>query len=604
MSAKSKLLPRRKLTEKLLRTIAESRLTMVVAPMGYGKTTVAAALRRGLEGKAYYYAVPDGPHEARFLWRDMFDCFQAQRLPPAAILRRYGFPDTAATIRQVQGRLGEVGKPLYLFLDDYHRVTDPALTAFWEILVKSELPDFHLVLFSRTTPQFQLGEPRIKGLATIYEHDLLAFSEGETGEFFRLHEIGDPQAAAEAHRYSEGWPAAVWLCLQSWRDCGRIIPSPDLESLLANLVGVYDQDERDLLMRLSVLESFTEADAAEISASLQTPARLRTLREKNAFLSYDRKTGHYQFHSIFRDFLSRELTAAHHIDQPALRRRAGECCAAKQKLLPALRLFAKAGRDEDYIRLLDLFLQPKAESESAFFVDEVFNIVTALPWRVRLQNPLGYLAFVYLFSQIINDHRTDLLLAEIEELFADSPAVPEYLRQRVLGEVEIIRGVLAFPDFGQGLLHYEKAAALLPGSSIFLSKDTAWNFGHPNFAFMLLSEPGQYQDLVDFCKQNSPVYTKLAGGIGRGADKVVLAEYMVERGELTPAEPLLKEGLRLGRDERQAATAIMAGFNLGRAYAKLGAEGRLSASRRFHDLYGRDQDAEPVRGKHDQSPDF
>lgn len=562
------LLPRPHLTEALLDAIKAHSLTVVSAPMGYGKTTLARAAAdavSGEGGEAYYYSAPNGPHDAPFFWHDMFKQLETQGIGIAPAMLRIGFPETASQARQAAQILKSLDAPTCLFLDDYHQVTDAAVNAFLENLVRAGIPNFHVILFSRTRPDISLEELRIKRLAAVFGQDFLAFSEAETREYFLMNGVIEANAAIEAQTYSEGWPAALWLGLQSWLANGRIIDSGDIDSLLAHTVfAAYEPEERDLLMRLSALDYFTEDGADKLAAVPDASARLRTLREKNAFLSFDVKRGYYQFHSIFRDFLRKELAAARHIDKPSLYRLAGECCVEQQRFMSAIRLFALAGRDEDLLRIMDMFLLPGCDKAFVYFQKEIFDVAGAIPWRVRSRHPMGYLAFIVKGLVIPHDRRSAPMLKEAWERLSNAPEMPEHQQKTLRGEFEITRGLAVFNDLWALCEHYEEAFRLLEGPSFILSNSTAWSYGSPSISFISLRERGRYGELVELLERYWNICDKLTNGTTKCGDKALRAEYALERGRFAEAEQLAREILLACRDARQATAALAAAFCLAR----------------------------------------
>lgn len=564
------LLDRPNLIQKVLRAAAAHSLTAVVAPMGYGKTTLARALRESLPGTACYYAVPAGPHDGHFLWHDMGGAFGEQGLGIGLAQQRLGMPETASQARrslELMRGLATRDTPVYLILDDYHHVTDPLFDAFWERVAKEAVPDLHVILLSRARPGVNLEELCLKRQAALFEQGLLAFTQEETEAFFRANGIDEPAAAVKSYRYSEGWPAVIWLCLQSWRTTGRVAASRDIDSLLANAVfAAYSRDERDLLLRLSVFESFTGEDAEKIAADAGwLPVSLMELQRKNAFLAFDAKTETYIFHSIFRDFLRKRLAATAHIDKPPLYRLAGECCFARRNHACAFRLFHKAGRDEDFSRFLDIFRRFMEERIPFYFAEERFRMANDVPWRVRLQNPLGWLAFVALYTGMRHDGRTASLLDETEEQFRNAEDISEGMKQRLQGEIEVIRGNLAFNDLVSAARHYKKAVQLLDGPSLFTSNSVNWNFGSPSITFVGLRERGGYAKLPEQGARVLREYNILSGGKTQGAEKLLDAEYLMVHGDFAAAEPLFTDALYIcGDNDNRLMTSLIASFGLAR----------------------------------------
>ncbi len=586
------LLARPNLTRHVADTAALHSLTAVVAPMGYGKTTLARELCRALPGTACYYAVPAGPHDGRFLWLDIGSGYEAQGLGAergiGAAMRRLGLPETASQARQALEYLRALGKPecpVWLLIDDYHHATDPLFDAFWRRVATEDVPHLHVILLSRTRPGVNLEELCLKRRAALLDQSLLVFSPAETEAFFRENGVENPDAAAEAQRYSEGWPAALWLCLQSWKAGGGAAAPGDIDSLLANAVfAAYSRDEQDLLLRLSVFEFFTGEDAERIAAYAGwLPVGLMELRRKNAFLSFDARTGFHQFHGIFRDFLRKRLAATAHVDKPGLYRLAGECCFERRDHVNAFRLFHKAGRDEDLLRLLDTFRRFAEDRNVAYFAEERFRAAMSIPWRVRLQNPMGWLAVIGTRVLTGKDRGAAPLIDEAEERFRAAEEIPPGLKQRLLGEIEVVRGLLAFNDPDRMLPHYAAAARLLNGPSRFVSEKTAWNIGSPNQFFITLREPGTVVPLEGggYATRMEETWGEiiranniLSGGQMGDAVRHFNMECLLERGEFSEAEALLAAALPgRGDSGRECAAALAASFGLARLAVATGRAG-------------------------------
>lgn len=489
----------------------------------------------------------------------------------APALRRLGLPETAYQRSEAFALLRGLASPTFIIIDDYHLVTDPALGGFLDVLTLEALENLHLALFSRTRPEaIRLDELYVKRLAVVVEQNFLAFTEPEVEDYFKYSGIHDAAAVSEAWHYSEGWPAALWLCKQSWLNCGAIRTSDSIDSLMHTVFSAYDTEERDMLMCLSVLDSFTESDAAKVSAGPRSRARLRRLYEKNAFLLFDKAKGHYHLHGIFRDFLRKELACAPHINLPVLYRQAGDCCARRKEVVQAMRLLVRAGRDDDLKTLLDFFLRYDEDPAVIYFAEEVYQLVTGIPWRVRLQNPLGYMACVTLYAVMWTDHRAVTLLEEAEERLLNAEDMPEYLRKRLAGEFEVLRGTLAFNDMDAVWEHYNAACRLLNGPSVTLSQDTMWNFGSPNLAFLLLRKPGEYLGLLEAGERNFPAYLSLSGGIGKGGMTLLRAEHMLELGSLAGVEPLLWQVMRGCKGDKHMHTLLAGVFTMARLYIATG----------------------------------
>ena len=333
-------------------------------------------------------------------------------------LKNLGFPGDNAAVQRALNyirdhiRDGMAGRRVLLILDDWHFADFPEFDAFLERMAREGIPGLTLLLLSRSRPAFAVEDLRLKGFARVFGQDLLTFSEKEAVEYFARHGVSDALASKAAWKACEGWPAALWLALEAYkeqpgaasaqaaRSTGAVhAPFPvDAASLLESVVFPhYSAEEQRLLMQCSVLESFSAEQAALVTDNPAAPECLRRLLEDNALLSHDPASGLYRLHSLFRTFLTEKLDGATDVDNAALYGRAGESCLLSGDLLQAARFFHRAGRDEDLLCLLDIFTLPQGNLLLFFAADTVLPLVQSIPWRVRAQRPVAYLAFIYFY---------------------------------------------------------------------------------------------------------------------------------------------------------------------------------------------------------------
>lgn len=573
-------LPRDHLVATLEAAVASYALVVLTAPLGYGKTTLAHELAERIREQVFYVAIPSGPHNALYLWDLIFRDLAAQGFEAAIPLQHIGFPTEPLHLQRVLDSFRSHNRPLFLIVDDYHFVADTRMDDFVEALVRENIPGVHILLLSRTRPGLPLGDMRVKKLVALFGQDMLAFSQQEAIAYFHLHGSHDEYVAKSAWTFTEGWAAALWLSLQGWHSHGTIKPVHDVEALLSETVfAAYDVADQTFLLQLSVLGSFTPRQAAAISNDTSAPRRLRQLHNQNAFISYTPASDTYQLHSIFRTFLANRLaeqpegalatdSAAglwpHYIDKPSLYRRTGEWFAAHNGPVRAIRFFAQAGRDEDLVRILDIFAASGDGLLIAFDPEGIPAILQRIPWRVRAVCPLGWLSFVCYYITVGNTKDGVQLLVEADQRFATDEAISPAMRQRIKGELAFVRGVFAFNDLAAMREIHGEAHALLQGQRSIIAKPrNIWTFGSPHIAFSFVREPGTYGQLRDLLDDHLPPFQEMTG-TAIGGDILFRAEWLLETGVLDKVEPFLLKGLHMVVSKEQLAGLVVVYFTLGR----------------------------------------
>ena len=137
--------------QESLRPISRCALTTVVAPMGYGKTTAVNWYleERAKAGPLRVVRISVYSDNLAIFWRSAQDAFARAGID---LLREYACPTDAAGGGLLADDLchelaGET--PCYLFIDDFHLLTDQRVTAFLCMLAGRLPANVHLIIASR-----------------------------------------------------------------------------------------------------------------------------------------------------------------------------------------------------------------------------------------------------------------------------------------------------------------------------------------------------------------------------------------------------------------------------------------------------------------------
>ena len=186
------------------------RTTLLVAPGGFGKTTVLAATcrRAAADGVPVAWLTLDPGDDAATL--DAYLAFAFDRtgidfpeaLAAAAATARH--PRTARVLRTLEQR----GAPCVLTLDELERVADPEAVDLLAFLLRAAPPCLHLALACRDLPPGLDAAPAVFGADAVFVTAAdLTFSKSDVARFFALSLSHG--ALDDVHRESGGWPIAL-----------------------------------------------------------------------------------------------------------------------------------------------------------------------------------------------------------------------------------------------------------------------------------------------------------------------------------------------------------------------------------------------------------
>ncbi len=541
---------RKQVLQWLRRAALSYRLVVVTAPPGYGKTTLARSLADDIKVETYHFSTPGAVGEPERLWEMLWTELEGQGLAVASTLRRLAVPNDTSRMETVLEALGTVSSALLIF-DEYQNYSLPFMDSLVEKLAGARHTGPSVAVFSRSHPEMNLEELQVKGRAAVFNHSLLAFSEAEAREFFQINGVMDPALSRAAWADSEGWIAALRLCLAHCRNSGDAFPEENFEPLVDDaLRACCTEEERGFLRQVSLLDVFTASEVASLTGDRRARRRLYSLWRKNAFITFEPIHRTYRMHRLVKRHLENSLAKVGPDAATALYRRAAECHAARRNFMPAYRLLVKAGRDEDILRLLALLAEQGGERTTDCDWRELRSILDAIPWRLRRLNPAGYMAYLWLYCTAGDGYADGEAIREAWKQFVTADTVPPHIRRRIKGELQFLRGFLHFPSLHLLARHHFRAYRLLDGRPFLASKRLSWSFSSPHLSFVYHHHSGEFHRLPELLGHHWEKVVKMTEGAAVGLQLASSAEYHLERGELEKADGLVRdlEGLVSKRD--------------------------------------------------------
>lgn len=300
-----------------LRRAGLRRLTTIVAPAGYGKTSLAVQWYELLkeDGVKLCWVSLDAEHtnQEAFLLA-LIDALQtllhedgadAGNLPAAALLSVL-----ATRLRKIEG-------PLVVFLDDYHFAqTDATEALMAKILADLSLEHVKLVLVSRSPPRFPLSALRLRGEFKQFGVAELGFTDAEAGELFagKGTHLTEEQVGS-FNRRTEGWAVAlqmVSLLVSESEESDSILASfdgggADMGSYLSEQVFEHlPEDIRQFLIGTAALPAFNHSLLEAVLESREQADLSERLADYALPVTLLAGPGNWmRFHPVFNEFLKK-----------------------------------------------------------------------------------------------------------------------------------------------------------------------------------------------------------------------------------------------------------------------------------------------------------
>ena len=258
---------------------ASRRATLLVAPGGFGKTTLLAACCRDAQARGIPVAwlSADEADDAATLDTYLAYAFERAGLDIGAQLHSGVGAASYRRVALVPQAIEAAGGHCVLALDELERLTDPDAVALLDSLLRSTRPRLSVVIACRELPAgLDLAAEVLDSGAEVLTAEDLRFSKAEIARFFNL-ELSRRQLARVAER-SSGWPIVLRL-VRNEGDPGGDGASRVVRDVIANWmtaklwVGIANED-RELVLDVGLFESF---DADLLDEVLDQPGAMSRL---------------------------------------------------------------------------------------------------------------------------------------------------------------------------------------------------------------------------------------------------------------------------------------------------------------------------------------
>ncbi|MGF6960186.1 LuxR C-terminal-related transcriptional regulator [Paraburkholderia youngii] len=347
------------------------RLTVIKAPAGFGKTSLALTwlerLRREGVLVAWLSLDSEDDEPARFLYHLAQALQQACDGVGASAIGL----TTAASLVPAQSivstlinELVEVDDEVCIFLDDFHLISLPAVHDAVSFLVENAPSHVHVVICTRTDPPLPLGRLRAGNSLLELDASTLRFDFDETRSFVEHECPGKLHASSIKLLFArtEGWAAALRI---SASVLARAAHKPDAEvapasgasrpfaAYLEDMVKRLPGGMVEFMLRTSILERLSAPLCEAVTGVRTSQAMLESIAARQLLLEpLDLDGTWFRFHHLMGEYLHRRLQTQHRDEVADLHRRACQWYAQEAQWTDAVRHAIAAGDVEEAVSLI------------------------------------------------------------------------------------------------------------------------------------------------------------------------------------------------------------------------------------------------------------
>ena len=347
-------------------------IVSVVAPPGYGKTTVLSQWAEH-NGQAFaWVSVDERDNDPKVLLTYVAEALNAVEPIDERVFDALASPNSSvpgSVVPRLGSAFSSITSPVALVLDDVHMLRNRECQAALSVLADHVPGGSQLAVAGRTQPPLRVARLRAEGRLLEIGPGDLSLDRDEASLLLRNADItlGEDDMT-ELHRRTEGWPAGLYLAALYLREGGPLTSAAVSFGGDDRLVTEYMESEflarisrrqRAFLTRTAVLERMCGPLCDAVLEDSGSAGVLADLERSNLLLvPLDRRGQWYRYHHLFRDMLLAELRRLEPGLIPVLHRRAAQWHEGNAEPGEALRYWMQAGETDSAARLIGTLAFP------------------------------------------------------------------------------------------------------------------------------------------------------------------------------------------------------------------------------------------------------
>lgn len=538
------------------------KLTLISAPAGYGKTSMAVEWLHELGYPVAWLSLDAMDNDpARFL---SYLISAMQSVQPeigktvSALVQSPQRPPAEVLITQLLNDLEAYTEVLILVLDDYHVINNLTIHQQISFLLEHLPVNIHMAILTREDPLIPIGRLRARNQVLEIRQDGLRFNLEETENFMR--QVMQLKLSREdilaLERRTEGWAAGLQLVgitlqglpdqksfIQQFTGSTRFI----LDYLMEEVVNRQPENIRDFLLSTSILERLCGPLCEVLTGQPGGGEILEKLEQSNMFIvPLDQSGTWYRYHALFAELLRHELNKVEQTPGIAhLHQKASQWFEAQEIIAEAIQHSLAA---KDWVKAAQLIGQV---SDGMLMHGEV---MTLLRWLEILPDQLinshYELCMTYIWVLLLTGKYDQVkpVLEQVGRLV--NPGSVE------LGQVATARAYLArcIGDNQDVIKTSRLALALLPDTDVAQRSNLLMNLG------MVYWQDGRLDEAMPTLVEAQEKASQAANLYAQLTSELFLARIHVSKGELHEAAQQYPSIIDRGP---QIPVTILAYFDLG-----------------------------------------
>lgn len=547
----------------LLKREAYRTLIALVAPMGYGKTTLMGEWAHSLASR-HKVGWLTLEAEDQYVHRFLHDCIlslplgseeKQQLLEQWQLIEDAQLPLLLQLMDTIAVQLNALDE-VYLFFDRYEIIREASVHRLMEYLITRVMKHIHIYIASRDKLPFYSSIQSLHPGPLTVSHEHLKLSPADIQQFVKhatkLHLPND--AAARLEQLTEGWFPAVAI-YSSFLDGSRaqprseqlppaeVIQSDVYERFLTDIFRQQPPDLQRFMLHTSIPDYFHAELGFVLTEDAGYNAYLEQLVRHSLFL-FQADNGQYRYHNLFLRFLRIRFKE---LDKPRYHLMHGRSSVWFEQHGYVLEAVRHALHTADYDRASGLLLADMAVTFS-YSKQDLIGLLERFPESEIHRRPSVAMLYAWCLTAEHRITAAETVLHKTEAYMTDDRCVFSPTGEDLRGYIASIYSRIYFlrRNTEKGLAYMLETGERLNGPGYLYSHANTLDPGGSSLLKCDVGHWGAIDQSIAMCEVGKAAWNGFNQGYG--IIESLLGECYYERNELVKAEKFLLNGRKIGLD--------------------------------------------------------
>lgn len=556
-----------------LNSIFKMPLTIISAPIGYGKTTAIREYLKRTNTKVLWTTVYSS--NTNEFWEMICKALSVVNSELSLKLLTIGFPYDKNTrlmmIKEFDGISFE--SETVLVIEDFNLANADEVAPFINYLAKKSFHNFHIVITTRNNLHID-DELHLGGYVNVITSSALSLDEVEVDRFFRRYEIFLSQEDIRSVMYyTEGWISALHTIA---------LAALHSDNFDFNKLSCYDNELIASIMNLvyeplpSILKQFLccicyisditleQAEYLWMEFSDQKSARqmLDYLVDNNVFTVFDKTNNNYHIHNLLCKVIKNDFEHLEESLKLRYIRKMGDWYAKCNNSSIAISYYYQSGHYTGICNLL-------SASVTNIYNDSDVPMLAACykAWRTRMLKGCYDSMFPLAVKMYLNNSLEiyEKILQDVKQIIDSDKVCSEESKDLLFAQYEILLCLSEESDLESIERHLRNAYKLCP-KSYRVVPVLDWVFASPSVLLLYYQKTGTINKLLDKYRNAMDWYRLLTNYDITGMEHLIQAEVSFNKCQIDNAEIHLYCALRNSEKNKEHSLWIACCFLQARIY--------------------------------------